>query len=355
MSAIDLLNLFKRELELCKVKRGEVMAVLTGPNTRPDYGPAFVAAGQHLGAEVFRLDLPAPMQSFGKTPTTAVGALWGRTPLTGHRSGVEALKRAGILVDLVGLLHSPEQVEIQKAGTRVLMVVEPPDILARMIAREDTRARVEAGGRKLARTSKLRITSPAGTDLTYQLGQYSKKPILQYGYTDEPGRWDHFPGAFVYTWPNEGESEGKIVLREGDIIFPFKEFVRSPIHITVKAGRITRIEGGFDAEHLSEFLASWNDPDAYAMAHIGWGLDEMALWNGISLINKETAIGQDGRAFYGNILWSTGPNTDVGGTRDTPAHLDIAMKGASLYLDGEPMVEGGRVMAPEMRVAGGRA
>lgn len=348
MSAIDLLSLFRQELELCKVKTGETVAVLSGPHTRADYVSAFMAASQQLGAEVFQLNLPAPVQSFADLPTTAQGALWGRTPLTGHRAGVEILKRADILIDLIGLLHSAEQVEIQKAGTRVLMVVEPPDILARMIARKDTRARVEAAGRKIAAARKLRITSPAGTDLTYSLGQYP--PILQYGYTDEPGRWDHFPGAFAYTWPNEGESEGVIVLKPGDIIFPFKEFVRSDIRITVKGGQIVNIEGGFDAMHLKHFLDAWKDSDAFAMAHIGWGLDETALWNGISLINKETAIGQDGRAFYGNILWSTGPNTDVGGSRDTPAHLDIVMKDASLYLDGEPMVLSGEVIPQDQRV-----
>lgn len=350
MSAIDLINLFRRELELCKVKPGEVVAVLSGPNTRPDYVAAFVAAAQQLGGEVFHLALPTPQKDFGAAPTTAQGALWGLTPLTGHRSGVEILKKAGLLVDLVGLLHSPEQLEIQKAGTRVLMVVEPPDILARMIARPDSRKRVEAAGRKIAAASELRITSPAGTDLTYKLGQYSKTPILQYGYTDQPGRWDHFPGAFAYTWPNEGESNGTIVLSEGDIIFPFKEFVRSDIRITVENGWIKKIEGGFDASHLSHFMAAWKDPDAYAMAHIGWGLDEMALWNGISLINKESAIGQDGRAYYGNVLWSTGPNTDVGGSRNTPAHLDIAMRGASLYLDGEAMVENGVVIPADQRI-----
>jgi 2,5-dihydroxypyridine 5,6-dioxygenase len=258
------------------------------------------------------------------------------------------LKKAGILIDLIGLLHSPEQVEIQKAGTRVLMVVEPADNLARMIARSDSRARSEAAGRRIAAAKKLRIKNDAGTDLTYELGQYP--PIIQYGYTDQPGRWDHFPGVFAYTWPNEGKSNGKIVLREGDIIFPFKEFVRSEIHITVKDGFITDIDGGFDAMHLKHFMDSWKDPDAFAMAHIGWGLDETAQWNAISLSDKESAIGQNGRAFYGNILWSTGPNTDVGGKRDTPAHLDIVMKGGSLFLDDQPIVVDGDVIPDDMRV-----
>jgi 2,5-dihydroxypyridine 5,6-dioxygenase len=117
----------------------------------------------------------------------------------------------------------------------------------------------------------------------------------------------------------------------------------------VSEGWIRSIDGGFDAQHLDHFLASWKDSDAYAMAHIGWGLDDMALWNSISLFNKESIIGQDGRAFYGNVLWSTGPNTDVGGSRNTPAHLDIAMKGASLYLDGEPIVVDGDVIPQDMR------
>ena len=353
MSAIDLVHLFKRELALCKVKSGEVMGVLTGPNTRPDYPAAFVEAGQQLGAEVFRLDLPSLKQQ-DSAPTTAQGALWGRTPLTGHRSGVEILKRCDMLVDLVGLLHSPEQVDIQRAGTRILMVLEPPEILARMFPRDTQRARVEAGGRRLAKAKKLRVTSEAGTDITYQLGQYSTKPIMQYGYTDEPGRWDHFPGAFVYTWPNEKQSSGVIVLKEGDIIFPFKDYVRSEIRIEVADGFITSIKGGFDADHLRHFMDSWNDPDAYAMAHVGWGLDEMGLWNAVSLFNKESVIGQDGRSFYGNVLWSTGPNTDVGGTRTTPAHLDLAMKDASLDLDGEPIVVKGAVVPADMKVANAR-
>jgi 2,5-dihydroxypyridine 5,6-dioxygenase len=229
------------------------------------------------------------------------------------------------------------------------MIVEPPDVLSRMFPRPNLRARVEAGGKRLAKADTLRVANPAGTDITYKLGQYSRTPILQYGYTDEPGRWDHFPGGFVYTWPNEGEANGTIVLREGDIIFPFKEYVRSNIHIDVKDGAIWSIRGGFDADHLKHFMDSWKDPDAYAMAHIGWGLDEMALWNAISLMNKETAIGQDGRAFYGNVLWSTGPNTDVGGSRDTPAHLDIAMRGADLFLDNEPIVLAGEVVPEDMR------
>ena len=44
-----------------------------------------------------------------------------------------------------------------------------------------------------------------------------------------------------------------------------------------------------DRDNQFAILEAWNDPDAFAMAHVGWGLDEMALWNGISLILRQMA------------------------------------------------------------------
>ena len=42
------------------------------------------------------------------------------------------------------LLFSKEQIEIQRAGTRMLMVVEPFEVLKRLMPSERMRARVEA-------------------------------------------------------------------------------------------------------------------------------------------------------------------------------------------------------------------
>jgi 2,5-dihydroxypyridine 5,6-dioxygenase len=35
----------------------------------------------------------------------------------------------------------------------------------------------------------------------------------------------------------------------------------------------------------------------------------------------------------------------MGGTRETPYHLDVPLRGCSLLLDGETVVEDGRVLA----------
>ena len=57
----------------------------------------------------------------------------------------------------------------------------------------------------------------------------------------------------------------------------------------------------------------------------------------------------DARSFYGNFLFSTGPNTEAGGTRDTPCHLDIPMRRCSVFLDGEPMTHEGTVVPAAQR------
>ena len=57
------------------------------------------------------------------------------------------------------------------------------------------------------------------------------------------------------------------------------------------------------------------------------------------------------RSFYGNVMFSTGPNNELGGPNDTPCHLDIPMRGCSLFLDDEPIVIDGDLVVKEMQMA----
>jgi 2,5-dihydroxypyridine 5,6-dioxygenase len=57
------------------------------------------------------------------------------------------------------------------------------------------------------------------------------------------------------------------------------------------------------------------------------------------------------RSFYGNVMFSIGPNNELGGPNDTACHFDIPMRGCSLFLDDEPVVVAGDVVIDEMRPA----
>lgn len=340
----DLLQLFKTELGLCRVREGEVLAVLSAGNEKPEYAQAFMVAAQQLGAQAFHVNVPRTQP--------VVSGVQGRHPLAGNQPAIDVLKRSDIVIDLMGLLFSKEQAEIQAAGARVLRVMETVDVLKQMFPTEDLRRRVEYEKNLLESTKELRISSEGGTDITYRLSQY---PVMsEYGYTFEAGRWDHFPSGFSFTQGNDGEIEGTVVLMPGDIFAAFKRYVQSPVKLTVRKGYVTAIEGdGLDAALMRNYIESFNDPRGYAVSHIGWGLNERANWHQFAasrnLANEHV---MNALSFYGNVLFSTGPNTELGGTNDTPCHMDLPMRGCSLWADGVQILDKGQVVHPEMRAPG---
>ena len=118
-----------------------------------------------------------------------------------------------MVIDHMLLLFSHEQIAMQEAGTRVLMVVEPPEILQRLFPTPELRNRVEAGERRLSGAKCLRFTNAAGTDVTYNLG--GKSILTEYGYTCSPGRWDHWPGGFLATVAADKGVNGRVVMDFG--------------------------------------------------------------------------------------------------------------------------------------------
>ena len=341
ISDSDMLDAWTRVLTLSKLQPGEVVTILTAPDTHPQTLSTALLAARGLGAIVNRLDLP-PVNGERSLSRDKL-AFVGTTPLTGNRAALAALKASDLVLDLMTLLFSPEQMEVLQSGTRILLAVEPPEVLARMIPTEQDRARVLAAGEILGAAKTMHITSEAGTDLRCALGQY---PLLEeYGYVDAPGRWDHWPSGFLATWPNEGSAQGRVVLDRGDILLPMKTYLAAPIALDVTDGYVTAISGGLDAELLEDYMASFADREAFAISHIGWGLQPRARWSTLGLYDREATIGMDARAFEGNFLFSLGPNTEAGGTRDTACHIDIPMRRCTVALDGAPVVIQGRVVA----------
>ena len=72
----------------------------------------------------------------------------------------------------------------------------------------------------------------------------------------------------------------------------------------------------------------------------------------MAVADAQQEIGMDALSFYGNVLFSTGPNSELGGTNDTPCHLDMPLRGCTLTLDGEIIVKDGDVVPKEMRANG---
>jgi 2,5-dihydroxypyridine 5,6-dioxygenase len=178
------------------------------PHQPPADPATAVLAANALGAIVNRLDLRA--MNAERSLSRDKLAYVGKTPLSGNAAAIPALKASDIVIDLMVLLFSPEQIEIMESGTRILLAAEPPEVLVRMVPSLEDRARVLKASEMLKTAKTMTVTSTAGTDFRCALGEYPL--LIEYGFVDEPGRWDHWPRGFLATWSNEGSSEGTIVL-----------------------------------------------------------------------------------------------------------------------------------------------
>jgi 2,5-dihydroxypyridine 5,6-dioxygenase len=340
VSDFQMINAWSEVLQLSQLKPGQTVAILSAPHTHPQTLRTATVAAQAAGAIVTRIEMP-PINAEKATSRDLMNYL-GETPLTNNPVALAALKSADLVLDLMLLLFSPEQMEVLQSGTRILLAVEPPEILVRTIPTMADRGRILRATKVLERAKKMQVTSAAGTDVTFRIGDFPT--IGEYGFVDEAGRWDNWPSGFLFTFANEGGSEGTIVIDRGDILLPQKNYMADRITLTVRDGFVRSIEGGVDAALMRDFMEAYKDPEAYAMAHIGWGMQPRCFWHTLSLLDREQTVGMDARAYEGNFLFSLGPNNEVGGPRKTACHLDIPLRNCTVKVDDIVVVQEGKVV-----------
>ena len=337
-------SMFRREFELCRVQPGETIAVLSDLAARREYVSAAFAAAEGLDADIYEMCVNS-IPSWTKVGVETVGACKGT---------VEALAAADLLVCLHIPLFTNWLKAVRDAGTRVLMIIDGPDDLEQLMSPDGLKEAVLHAHQRLAKTKVMRIVSDAGTDLAVECGEY---PVMsQYGYADEPGRFDHWGAGHVHTFPNEGSANGTVIVQPGDIIvLPYCRYVQDEIHLEIVDGFIRKIEGGLDAKLMDHWLEDGkrhaHDMDGHAVSHLGWGLNPQARWDHIALAGDDPEHSHaNARTFPGNFLFSTGPNTQGGGKRNTKGHYDVPMRDCTVMLDNDVIIERGRFVDEKMIV-----
>ena len=342
----QLVPLFEKMLRKCKLSPSESLVILSDPDSNVEYAAAMYAAGRSLGGDVVNVMLPAAAPE--QVPVIRTGNV-SSTVVASSKLGLQILKLADMVIDLTsgGLLHSQEQRLILASGTRMLMVHDPPEALERLFPTDEDRERVRRNADRLRRGNTIRLESDNGTNVSFDK---TDRPVMeQYGWTDEPGRWDHWPSAFQYTIPTDGLGEGVLVLDPGDIWYPPKMFITSTVRLVFEAGRVVSIEGGHDAFLIRDYIETWRDPEGYAISHTGWGSHPRALWNAIAYQEPLEIIGQDGRTAYGTTLIALGENATWGGAQTTGCHQDFALRHHRFYLDDELIADSGKIVPSELQ------
>ena len=331
---------FAETFRLCGVTEGETAAVLSESQSRPVIVELADLALQRLGARVFQLRLTTPPQKVA-VPVRSTGA---SDAVGGLEPAVAALAGSSFVADCTveGLLHAPELGAILDGGARILMVSnEHPEILERLVPDPALKDRVTKGAAMLEQASVMQVTSAAGTDLTIDVSQAPSAG--SWGCTDGPGTIAHWPGGLCLCFPAASAVNGTLVLDTGDVNLTFKRYLESPVRMRITDDYITDISGdGLDAALTASYLEAWDDPDAYAVSHVGWGMNPLARWDALTMYDRTQLNGTELRAFAGNFLYSTGANETAG--RHTLGHFDLPMRNCTVTLDGTTVVSAGTVV-----------
>ena len=337
-------DVFDHVFGLCAVQRGDVCAVLSETASRRDLVQLAEFALARRGARWFHVVLPQrPVTT--PVPVRSTGA---SDAIAGVDAVVAALSKCAFVADCTveGLMHAPELPAILAGGARVLYVShEHPEILERCVPQAGDEAPVRDAMRRLKSAKRMTVTSAAGTEL--DIGLDGARVGGVWGFTSRPGTLSHWPGGLVLAFPAAGRVRGTLVLDRGDVNLTFKRYLADPVRLVIDDDHVVDVVGDSpDAQMMRGHYAAWAEHEghrgAYAVSHVGWGLNRRARWDSMLFHDKADFNGTELRAFGGNFLYSTGANEVAG--RHTLGHFDLPLRGCTVALDGEVVVDRGELV-----------
>ena len=332
--------LFAKLFEQSGVQSGDEVVVLSESQSRNLNVHLSELALCQLGARPLHVVVTTPAQT-APVPVRSTGA---SASLQNSVPALSALSFGGLVVDCTveGLLHAAELPGILKSGSRVLMISnEHPEVLERVGTDEGLKDRVKTAMKMMRGAKNMHVTSNAGTDLSIDL----EKAVVGggWGFTTTPGTITNWPGGLCLAFPARGTVNGSLVLNTGDQNLTFKRYLENPVKLIIEDDYVREIGGdSVDAQLMREALAVWEEEDAYATSHVGWGMNHQAKWVSMAHYDKANHNGTEQRVFAGNFLFSTGANEIA--KRYTQGHFDIPMQGCSITLDGREVVVDGKLI-----------
>ena len=215
---------------------------------------------------------------------------------------------------------------------------EHPEALERLVPDPALEPAVRAGMRLLKNAKRMQVTSEAGTQLVVALVDARVGGV--WGYTAKPGNDLALAGRIVPVLSRQASVNGVLVLAPGDVNLTFKRYLESKVTLLIQNDYVTDIKGhNLDASLMRSYFAAWGDREAYAVSHVGWGMNPAARWDSMAMYDKRDFNGTELRAFAGNFLYSTGANEVAG--RHTLGHFDLPMTNCTVALDDHVVVENG--------------
>ena len=188
---------------------------------------------------------------------------------------------------------------------------------------------IEKVARLLSDANQIRVTTPAGTDLTANIK--GRQGFALTGIVG-PGQFCGATNMEAPVSPQEGTTQGIAVI-DGSVVGGMRGMgglVKEPIRCTIKDGMVIKIEGGEEARRLKAALQDFGDPRALNVAEISLGLNPKVVPIGRHIVDMGA---------WGTVHIGMGANKALGGKVDVPLHFDMIMRDARVELNGKLIME----------------
>jgi len=299
------------------VQPGERVLVVTDAPLRT-IGYAVFEAARELTTEVLLVEM-TPRQSNGAEPPAEVAALMTQVDVV-------------LCPTSKSLTHTDSRRAASAKGVRVATL---PGVTEEVMVRCMNADYTEIAARTfricdlMRQTKVVRVTAPAGTDVTLPIE--GREAHASSGLFREKGLWGNLPTGEAYLAPLEGLSNGIVVV---DGSMASVGMVDEPIRIVVQDGYATDITGGASARRLVELLEP-HGKDARTVAEFGVGTNDRAILTGVILEDEKV---------MGTIHIAFGDNKSMGGSVRVASHLDGLIKQPTVWFDDRKVMEGGRLL-----------
>lgn len=321
--------------ELFEVKEGETVVVSCDTSSNMQVVDAVASSTVAAGGKLMVVTFPTP-RGVGKMSDLDLP----------YEAFTAALMQADIWIELnhQWMIYSTPYTMVEnnhKTMRYMCMCDFTPEVLIRIIGSVDIKKQKAfqlAFKAKHVGAKKMRVTTPAGTDVSFELNP-NYVMTCDFGEASVPGM--HMCPGQLNVIPEFGTVNGTIVF-DGSITPPFGRIVKDPVKLTVKNSDIVNFEGGTDATVFEKWLKDFNDDKMLKIAHVAYGLNPGAILTG-NVVEDERV--------WGCTEWGIGfvsaleapPNG-----QDAVSHSDGICLSSSVWIDDKPMMIDGKIVDKEL-------
>jgi len=245
-----------------------------------------------------------------------------------------AMKSADVLImpTTYALSHCQATKAALAAGTRMMGLREVTEDTFLNGAITADYAEIETFTNRLADAmvpgSIVRMTTALGTDITMsKKGQFVLRSA---GLLKGDVRFTGLPTGEAAFTPVDHTAEGVLVVDQA--IYNIG-LLKEPVKVTVKKGKIIKIEGGKQAHQLEEYVTNNENGDNIAELAIGTNPKSRLLGN----------VAED-KCLRGAVHIGIGSNLLLKGNTISPIHFDLVILKPTVTLDGKELVHNGQIL-----------